>query len=90
VIGDAPMRAPRPHFRLRAVLLLVASLAVVIATGVRPKRVGGIYDATSMPGTPAFMVPTEQEGWLVGMIGSFLPDPTPDPSTATTRESSPP
>ncbi len=48
--------------RLRTLLILVAVVAFPIVWGVTPRRVGGIYDATSMPGYPVSVIPIDQKG----------------------------
>jgi hypothetical protein len=77
------MRPTRFRFRLRTLLILVAVVAVVIASGIKPRQVGAVYDATSMPGVPVFELPIYEKGWLVRLVERLLPTSTQDASTVT-------
>jgi hypothetical protein len=67
------MQPTRPRFRLRTLLILVALMALFVAWGVKPRRVGAIYEATSMPGATGFEIPIHEQGWLVRMTDSIFP-----------------
>lgn len=71
------------RFRLRDLLIGVGIMCVLMASGVKPRRVGAMVDATSMPGYQADEVPIYQEGWLVRLIMPFFPTPKSDPSPVT-------
>ncbi len=77
------MRAPLPRMRLGTLLILVAVVAFPIAWGVTPRRVGRIYDATSMPGCPVSVIPMDQKGWLVRWAERLIPRSSPSPSPFT-------
>ena len=71
------------RFRLRTLLSVVAITALFIAWGVKPRRVGAIYEATSMPGAPSVEIPIHQKGWLVQLIESLASPSKPNPNTFT-------
>ena len=79
--ATSAIRHDRLRFRLRTVLILMAVMALLIASGVKSRCVGAVYEATSMPGAPGFEIPIYQKGWLVGLFDQLASPSNPHANT---------